>query len=148
VRAYVAVTDGEWYRFLAAQPAVDEVNFWRPGGGRGFHVLTPGEPFFFKTHHPHNRVVGGGFYSGFAQLRISEAWELLGLDNGVDSLAQMRTRVARYRRQPIGPAEDPVIGCVFVRNTVFFPADALADPPPDFARNIVQGKSYDLAAPV
>jgi hypothetical protein len=30
VRAYVAVTDGEWYRFLAARSAVDEVNFWRP----------------------------------------------------------------------------------------------------------------------
>jgi hypothetical protein len=147
VRAYVGVTDGEWYRFLAARPALDEVNFWRPGGGRGFHALTPGEPFFFKTHHPHNKVVGGGFYSGFAPLRISEAWELLGEDNGVHSLTQMRARVAQYRRAPIGPAEDPVIGCVFVRNTVFFPSDALAAPPPDFAPNIVQGKSYDLAAP-
>jgi putative restriction endonuclease len=147
VRAYVGVTDGEWYRFLAARPALDEVNFWRPGGGRGFHALTPGEPFFFKTHHPHNKVVGGGFYSGFAPLRISEAWELLGEDNGAHSLTQMRARVAQYRRTPIGPAEDPVIGCVFVRNTVFFPADTLAESPPDFAPNIVQGKSYDLAAP-
>ena len=36
---------------------------------------------------------------------------------------------------------------MFVRNPVFFPPDALADPPLDFAPNIVQGKSYDLAAP-
>src|SRR5262245_49722976 len=123
-----------------------EVNFWQPSGGREFRVLTPGEPFFFKTHYPHNRVVGGGFYSGFAQLTISEAWELFGEDNGVESLERMRRRVSRYRRQPIGPGEDPVIGCVFVRDTVFFPLDASAEPPPDFAPNIVQGKSYDLSS--
>lgn len=73
VRAYVGVTDGEWYRFLAARPALREVNFWQPSGGRGFHALAPGEPFFFKTHYPHNRVVGGGFFSGSARLPMSEA---------------------------------------------------------------------------
>jgi putative restriction endonuclease len=57
----------------------------------------------------------------------------------------MRTRIGRYRRIPIGVAEDPVIGCLFVRDVRFFPADIAVDPPPDFARNIVQGKSYDLA---
>jgi putative restriction endonuclease len=147
MKAYVGVTDGDWYQFLATRPALNEVNFWRPAGGPGFRVLTPGEPFFFKTHHPHNRVVGGGLYSGFARLRISEAWELFGEDNGVDSLAQMRARVGRYRRQPIGVDEDPQIGCVFVRDTRFFPDDELVDPPPDFAPNIVQGKSYDFAYP-
>ncbi len=40
-----------------------------------------------------------------------------------------------------------MIGCRFVRDVRFFPADAVADPPPQFARNIVQGKSYDLADP-
>jgi putative restriction endonuclease len=145
VKTYVGVTDGDWYQFLAARPMLNEVNFWRPSGGREFRVLTPGEPFFFKTHYPHNRVVGGGFYSGFAQLPISAAWELFGEGNGVDSLAQMRTRVGKYRRRPIAAGEDPPIGCVFVRDTVFFPPEALADPPPHFAANVVQGKSYDLA---
>jgi putative restriction endonuclease len=70
----------------------------------------PGEPFFFKTHYPHNRVVGGGLFSGFALLRISEAWELFGLGNGVDSLDGMRSLVGRYRKQPIRPLEDPTIG--------------------------------------
>ncbi len=59
----------------------------------------------------------------------------------------MRARIGRYRRAPIGPGEDPVIGCLFVRDVRFFPADAVADPPPQFARNIVQGKSYDMADP-
>jgi putative restriction endonuclease len=122
-----------------------EVNFWRPGGSRGFHALRSGEPFFFKTHHPHNRVVGGGFFSRFVALRLSEAWEVFGEANGAESVGEMRARVGHYRREPIGPSEDPFIGCVLIREATFFPADAMAGPPPDFAPNIVQGKSYDLA---
>jgi hypothetical protein len=83
VRAYVGVTDGDWYRFLAARPDIAEVNFWQPSGGRAFRVLETGEPFLFKTHHPHNRVVGGGFFSGFAVLPLSEAWSLFGEANGL-----------------------------------------------------------------
>jgi HNH endonuclease len=59
----------------------------------------------------------------------------------------MRARIGGYRRAPIGVGEDPVIGCLFVRDVRFFPAGAIADPPPQFARNIVQGKSYDMADP-
>ena len=75
------MTDDEWYRFLAARPEISEteVNF----GGRAagaFRALTAGEPFFFKTHAPHNRICsGGGFFSGFAALRVSEAWQMFGL---------------------------------------------------------------------
>jgi putative restriction endonuclease len=147
MRGYVGVTDDEWYRFLAARPEISaaEVNFWRPGGGREFRVLTAGEPFFFKTHAPHNRVVGGGFYSGFAALRTSEAWQMFGEANGAASLEQMRERIAHYRRQPIGPRDDPEIGCVFVRDVTFFPDSMACDPPPGFALNIVQGKGYDMA---
>jgi len=145
VRAYVGVTDNDWYHFLAARPEVAEVNFWQPSGGREFRVLAPGEPFFFKTHYPHNRVVGGGFFSDSARLRVSEAWELFGQANGVSSVEQMRARIGRYRRTPIGSGEDPVIGCLFVRDVRFFPAGTTAEPPPRFAANIVQGKSYDLA---
>jgi putative restriction endonuclease len=89
--------------------------------------------------------VGGGFYSGFAALRMSEAWQMFRLANGVASLNEMRTRIARYRREPIAPSEDPEIGCVFVRDVTFFPDGMSYDSPPGFAPNIVQGKSYDMA---
>jgi putative restriction endonuclease len=148
VRAYVGVTDHTWYRFLAARPLMTEVNFWQPSGGREFRVLSPGEPFFFKTHYPHNRVVGGGFFSDSARLRVSEAWEFFGEANGVDSIDQMRARIGHYRRALISPGEDPVIGCLFVRDVRFFPDEAAVSPPPQFAPNIVQGKSYDLADPL
>ncbi|MEH1014556.1 HNH endonuclease [Micromonospora sp. CPCC 206060] len=145
MKAYVGVTDGDWFRFLAERPDLSEVNFWRPAGDRAFRALTPGEPFFFKTHHPHNRVVGGGFFSGFVQLRISEAWEMFGEGNGVPGLAAMRRIVGRYRLSPIPVAEDPTIGCVLIRDTVFFPYDEPSAPPPGFAPNVVQGKGYDMA---
>jgi putative restriction endonuclease len=144
VRAYVGVTDGDWYRYLASR-SFEEVNFWRPGGGRAFLALQPGELFFFKTHAPDNRVVGGGFYSGFAALTLDEAWRFYGEANGVASLLEMRTRIAKYRREPVGPDDNPRIGCVFLRDVVFL--DSPASAPPEFAGNIVQGKGYDLAAP-
>ena len=146
MRAFVAVTDGDWYQYLAARPELTEVNFWRPGGHGRFRALAIGEPFFFKTHHPHNRVVGGGFFSGFTTSPISEAWEIFGPANGVTDLDQMRRRVGYYRRQPIEPGDDPDIGCLLLRDVRFFPAAASAPPPPDFAANVVQGKRYDLAA--
>jgi putative restriction endonuclease len=146
VRAYVGVTDGDWYRHLADRPELTEANFWRPGGGREFGALAVGEPFFFKTHHPHNRVVGGGFYSDFARLKVSEAWDFYGAANGAQTYHEMRRRISRYRRGQPGDV-DPYIGCVLLRDVRYFPDDGLAESPPQFAPSVVQGKTYDLADP-
>ena len=144
VRGFVGVTDNGWYRLLADRPdLLGEVNFWRPGGG-GFRALRPGEPFFFKTHAPHNRVVGGGFFGGAVRLPASEAWDLLGPANGAVSLEQMVDRIVHYRREALAPGEDPVIGCIFIRDVTFFPDDLTFDPPPGFSSNVVQGKGYDM----
>jgi putative restriction endonuclease len=78
---------------------------------------------------------------------LSEAWEFFGEANGAASVEEMRARIGRYRRAPIGAGEDPIIGCLFVRDVRFFPEDATVVPPAQFAPNIVQGKSYDLADP-
>ena len=43
MRAYVAVTDKDWYQFLAGRPDLDEVNFWQPGGDRVFRPFKAGE---------------------------------------------------------------------------------------------------------
>ena len=144
MRGYVGVTDGDWYRFLASRPDLTEVNFWQPSGSRGFNVLQHGEPFLFKTHYPHNRVVGGGFFSGSVRLKLTEAWELFGPANGVASAEEMRHRVGKYRSAPIAPGEDPVVGCIFIRDVSFLGREQDLDPPPAFAPNVVQGKGYDL----
>ncbi|GAA0947176.1 HNH endonuclease [Nonomuraea longicatena] len=153
MKAYVGITDGNWYRFLSARPGLTEANFWRPSGSTTFRALRPGEPFFFKTHHrgrhpvrgfPYNRVIGGGIFECFEPLPLSEAWEIFGEANGADNREQMRERISKYRRRPIAASEDPTIGCVLLRDTRFF--EPPAAPPPDFAPNIVQGKGYDMSA--
>jgi hypothetical protein len=58
VRAYVGVTDNEWYLFLAARPELLEVNFWQPSGGREFHVLAPGRAVLLQDPLPAQQ--GGG----------------------------------------------------------------------------------------
>lgn len=119
VQGFVGVTDNSWYQLLADRPdLLGEVNFWRPGGG--------------------------GFFGGAARLAASEAWDLLGPANGALSLGQMLNRIAHYRREPRTPGEDPVIGCIFIRDVTFFPDDLTFDPPPDFSSNVVQGKTYDM----
>lgn len=35
----VGVTDGDWYRYLAARPGLREVNFWRPRSKAVFRAL-------------------------------------------------------------------------------------------------------------
>lgn len=111
MRAYVGVTDEDWYRHLAGRPDLSEANFWRTDGSREFGALSVGEPFFFKTHYPHDRAVGGGFYGHFARLRVSAAWDFYGAVNGAETCKLMRRRMSRDRRGQ-GPADaDPHIGC-------------------------------------
>ena len=145
VKAYVGVTDGDWWRFLAANPTVTEVNFWQPGGNRDFKILQRGEPFLFKTKwNDGNRLVGGGYFEGFVRLKITEAWEIFGYGNGVHSLDEMRERVSQYRREPIMPGDDPVVGCVLLNEVRIVPDELRIDAPDDFGKSIVQGKSYPL----
>lgn len=143
VRAFVGVTDSSWYESLRARPDLSEVNFWRPSG-RGFGALKTGEPFIFKTHRPDDRLVGGGFLSRSIALRLSEAWEFFEEANGVPSLEAMRVVIGRYRKRPLEPMEDPVIGCILLRDVFFVDVVDSFARPPDFAANIVSGKAYDL----
>ena len=141
----VGVTDNDWFRFLAGLADVDEVNFWQPSGSRQFRALRPGEPFLFKLHQPENFIVGGGIFEHFSLCPINLAWEAFGEKNGVGTLAGMRARVARYRRVTPDPRENYVIGCIALRDPVFLPRKAWIPAPADFARNVVQGKTYDAS---
>jgi putative restriction endonuclease len=147
MKVYVGITDSDWYRTLAAQPAIREVNWWKPGGELRFRALQPGEPFFFKTHWSHNRIVGGGYFQGFTRLPISAAWDFFGFGNGVESLEEMRIRVGKYRKETIRKGDDPHIGCVLLNDVVFFSESESVPPPDDFSKNIVQGKTYVAQQP-
>jgi putative restriction endonuclease len=139
---YVGVTDYDWFRLHAAKHDVQEVNFWRPSPDATFKALQTGEMYLFKLHSPRNYIVGGGFFARFVQLPISLAWEAFGEGNGVQSLSEMRRRIAKYRPQPIGPLENPSIGCILLAEPFFFSETDWIPIPPDFSLNIVSGKGY------
>lgn len=143
MRLFVAVTDYDWFQVHAAQPSVEEVNFWQPSPDSVFRALSPGEPLLFKLHSPRNFIAGGGFFTKFVQLPLSLAWEAFGIANGVHSLDEGRKRISKYRRVPIGPYEDPNIGCIVLAEPFFFPQDLWIPAPSNFSLNIVRGKGYD-----
>ena len=122
---------------------MDEVNFWRPSPTATFKALDPGELLLFKLHSPDNFIVGGGFFTKFQQLPINLAWDAFGVANGVTSLTDMRERIAKYRSEPMGPFDNPSIGCIMLAEPFFWPREQWIPSPPDFKLNTVQGKGYD-----
>jgi HNH endonuclease len=143
-KAFVGVTDHDWYEFLSSRPDLTEVNFWQPGGRTLFKALSPGELFLFKLHSPNNFIVGGGFFATSSLLPLSMAWDTFGSMNGVASLTEMRRRVAKFRSVAAKPNEDFTIGNVILEQAFFFTRDAWIPIPSDFSLNIVQGKTYGL----
>ncbi|ACV68831.1 HNH endonuclease [Desulfohalobium retbaense] len=144
MKAFVGITDNNWFELLQSQPQLEEVNFWQPSGSRQFRALQPGELFLFKLHSPNNYIVGGGIFAHATRLPISLAWESFGIANGAWDLPQMRSRVARYRRQEEDRRADYTIGCILLEQPFFLERPAWIPVPHDWKPNIVQGRSYDL----
>jgi putative restriction endonuclease len=143
MRLYVAVTDNDWFSFLANKPEVSEVNFWRPSPKATFVALQPGELLLFKLHSPDNYIAGGGFFTRFHHLPINLAWDTFRDFNGVRSLAEMRERVGHYRREAITANLNPPIGCIMLAEPFFWDRSDWIPSPPDFTLNTVAGKKYD-----
>jgi len=55
----------------------------------------------------------------------------------------MRDRIAKYRRSPIGPSDNPSVGCILLAEPFFLNETDWIPIPADFSLNIVQGKGYD-----
>jgi putative restriction endonuclease len=145
MRAYVAVTDNDWFKLLSSQPHLDEVNFWQPSGSNKFGAINPNELFLFKLHHPDNYIVGGGIFAhSTTDYPISMVWEAFGIANGAISLIEMRTRVGKYRHNIYDKNADYKIGCILLTQPFFLPRDRWIPVPWDWSPNIVQGKTYDL----
>jgi putative restriction endonuclease len=144
-RAWVAVTDRDWWEHLSALPDLDEVNFWQPSSKKAFHAIGPGELFLFKLHSPDNFIVGGGLLARHLRdMPVSLVWESFGEKNGARSRQEMRRRIEKYRRSQPSPFEDYRIGCLLLEEPFFLPRERWIPVPADWSPNIVQGKTYDL----
>jgi putative restriction endonuclease len=145
MRAYIGVTDINWFNLLRTIPQIDEVNFWQPGGNQVFRALKPGEIFLFKLKAPINKIVGGGFFAYSNILPINLAWDSFGIKNGANSLLEMRKIIGKLKNKKEKLTTDYDIGCILLEQPFFLPESEWISPPSDFNPNIVQGKSYDLS---
>jgi putative restriction endonuclease len=146
VRLIVAVTDGDWFEHLRRKPDLAEVNFWAPSGSN-FKALEPGELFLFKLHAPRNVIAGGGIFTYANALPGSLAWEAFGEANGASSLAQMRARIAKYRKADPADRSDFTIGCRILTQPFFWPEPRWIPVPESWAPNIVSFKGYSTNEP-
>jgi putative restriction endonuclease len=144
VKAFVGITDSDWFSFLAARPNTDEVNFWQPSGAKQFRAVAPGELFLFKLHAPRQFVVGGAFFAYSTILPLSLAWDAFHEKNGAISLDEMRLRIAKYRRTMPDPLTDYEVGCVLLVQPFFLREPDWIPAPADWRAEIVRGKTYDL----
>jgi putative restriction endonuclease len=140
---YVAVTDNDWFTFHASKSEVEEVNFWRPSPEAGFKVLQPGELLLFKLKTPNNSIAGGGFFTRFLHLPINMAWDTFGVANGVRSLTEFRSRIARIRNVQMQPSDNPTVGCIMLAEPFFWPKSDWIPPPLEFSLNTQVGKTFD-----
>jgi len=76
---------------------------------------------------------------------LSAAWEFYGYGNGAASLDALRALIGELN--PLSPRDDPEIGCILLKDVIFFPDGGIAGPPPEFARNLVQGRTYEFDDP-
>lgn len=143
MKLYVGITDADWFNQISVEKP-DELNFWKPGQA-GFAAVEPGGLFLFKLHSPQNFIVGGGHFVSFSKLPVSIAWEAFGRKNGVDNLEAFRQRIRKYRN--VGADPDPVIGCVILNAPFFFARHQWIPAPEDWAKSIVQGKSFNISQP-
>jgi len=135
---YVGVTDGRWFRYLAAAKP-DEVNFWIPSPKVGFRALSEGGLFLFKLHYPENFIVGGGFFVRYTRLPLMLAWSAFEEKNGVASSHDFLKALRKFRADA-HPGQN--VGCVILAEPFFFPKEQWIPAPQGWSKNIVRGKSY------
>ncbi|MEP6754551.1 MAG: HNH endonuclease, partial [Chthonomonadales bacterium] len=147
LKGYVGITDYDWYSFLAKQPKVDEVNFWKPSA-KPFKALSQGDLFFFKLKAPYNAIAGYGYFHGYEILPAGYAWELFGKMNGSEDFHTMKKLINsnRPKASEISNGGSFDIGCVLLYAPVFFPQNQWVTMPNDMANEIVSGKGYDLSS--
>lgn len=144
---YVGITDTSWYSFLKENYSNGElgtqVNFWT-SSTREFKAIGPGELFLFKIHNKKSteekgEIVGGGYFTYYEQLSISDAWEKYGRGNGRESLQKMQEALKRMQRK-YNVQAGVKIGCIILENVFFL--DKWIEEPVDWSKSIVSGKRY------
>lgn len=147
MKYFIGNTDHDWYHYLKSINPED-INFWQPGGSIHFKAIDPGSPFLLKLKHPINKIAGIGFFISHSILPIDLAWEIFQNRNGVDLFSTFYTKINSYRNHSNPLSSNPNIGCIVLTNPIFFDENDWISLPLDWAKNIVQGKTYDTESDI
>lgn len=140
VDLFISNTDNDWFDFLAAQPDLDEVNFWKPSG-TAFKAVSSGELFVFRLKSPRNKIGGFGVFHESSVLPLQLAWDTFREKNGAATYQSIRAAIARYRpNESIDGAT--LIGCRILVEPIFLPKDLWFELPSSWSSNIQGGKKY------
>lgn len=144
---HIYPTDRRWFDFLRARPEIDEVNFWQPGGRRVWNSLKPGELLLFRLKSPIDRIAGAGMFVHSSVYPVGLAWDAFGQKNGAATYEDFRRRIADFKGfKPVeSMPDDEQIGCIILQAPIFFPESSWLPLPPNYSRNLVQGKRYNAA---
>jgi putative restriction endonuclease len=107
--------------------------------------LQPGSPFLFRLHSPYSVIAGGGFFIRFQVLPLNQAWEAFQEANGAWSFEEFRRMIVKRSHGSLKNDSDP-IGCTILGEPFFFDESDWISSPPDFTRNIVSGKGYEMTS--
>lgn len=142
MKYWVANTDLDWLDFLAVLAPPDEVNFWSPSTVPPI-ALPQGGPWVFKLHDRNGGwVVGGGYFATFSKITPRFAWEAFHESNGVATLDELVSRIARISGRPIDRDRTQIGSSVLVQ-PYFLPRELWISSPADWSSNLTRGKSYD-----
>lgn len=140
MKFWLGVTDNRWFNFVSSR-GFDEVNFWQPSDRAPFSTLPPGIPFLFKLKRPHNHIAGGGFFSHYTSLPLSQAWDFFGQENGAESFRHFAELIADNAHAEV--SSDRKIGCTVVSNVFYLPREKWIPVDGLFPGPVMVGKQYE-----
>ncbi|MSQ40621.1 MAG: HNH endonuclease [Dehalococcoidia bacterium] len=120
----IGKTDQQWFEFLRDHTVLPRVNYWTPTPWN-VRRLSPGDKFYFFLKAPIRKIGDFGSFETYENLKVNEAWTKFGFANGTASLLEL---VSRQKSYASVPGVDPDIGCIILRDPVFFDEANYVDP--------------------
>jgi putative restriction endonuclease len=116
----IAPTDLNWFERMRTGPIGRVVNFWTPTPW-GVKRLHLGDRLYFMLKSPIRKIGGHGEFVRYVDMTAADAWMAYGLGNGVDSRDELVTKITQFaekRSQNFVATDDPLIGCIELRDIV------------------------------
>jgi len=126
----IAPTDLDWFERIRSGPVGRVVNFWTPTPWE-VKELHGGDRFYFMLKSPVRKIGGYGSFVRYVNATASAAWQLYGVNNGVDSERELVAKINRFaerRSKSVIQSDDPTIGCIELSDVITLDNDKFLSP--------------------